>query len=161
MQKNMIFPLILIVLAVGLAVILTMQIRSKPSNLPINKKSISLDIGQKSYSLEVADTAQTRQVGLMNRSKLDENGGMIFIFDGTGIYPFWMKDTLIPLDMIWLNDQKEIVHIKENAQPCSTTIGAICSSIIPLKPALYVIELNGGEVEKLGLKTGDKINFEL
>ncbi len=161
MQKPMIFYYLIIGLVVILAVVLTMQVTSKPPLSDIKDQNINISLNGKPYSVEVVGTPQSRAKGLMNREKLDDNSGMLFVFDGTGIYPFWMKDTLIPLDMIWINQNKEIVHIKENAQPCPTTIGAICNSIVPLKPALYVIELNAGDVQKLGLKTGDKIDFEL
>ena len=161
MQKPMIFYFLIIGLIVILAIVLTMQMQSKGQTPPAENKQIQVRINNMPYSLEVVATPQSRAKGLMNREKLGENSGMLFVFDGTSIYPFWMKNTLIPLDMIWLNSNKQIVHIKENAQACSSTIGAICNSIVPLKPALYVIELNAGDVQKLGLKIGDKIDFEL
>jgi hypothetical protein len=162
MSKNMIFSAIITILLLLFAGVLVLRITSNPATNSINSKpTITVEIKDQKYYLEVASTPDTRQKGLMNRSELPANSGMLFIFEGTGIYPFWMKNTLIPLDIIWLNQNKEIVHIKENAQPCETTIAAICNTIAPLKPALYVIELNAGDVQKLSLKTGDKIEFAL
>ena len=56
--------------------------------------------------------------GLMFRENMDSDRGMLFIFEKEGEYPFWMKNTLIPLDIIWINKDKEVVFISENAQPC-------------------------------------------
>lgn len=157
----MIFYLLFIILAVSLVGILISRSNTSPLHYFSDSKNITATIADKTYNLEVADTPSTREKGLMYRQSLKENTGMLFVFEGTSFYPFWMKNTLIPLDIIWINAEKEVVHIKENAQPCENTLKAICNSIIPLKPALYVIELNAGEVEKLNLKTGDKIDFNL
>ena len=95
--------------------------------------------------------------GLMFREKMDADKGMLFIFEKEGEYPFWMKNTLIPLDIIWINEDKEVVFISENAQPCNEEYS--CSSINPGNNAKYVLEINGGISEKIGLKIGDKANF--
>ena len=124
------------------------------------KNKISFVLAGKTYELELADTPEKRTIGLMNKSFMPVNEGMLFVFDSSGIYPFWMKDTKIALDMIWVNDSGEIVFIKENAQPCSNIVSAICTSVIPgIKPAKYVIELNGGQSKELGLKIGDKLDL--
>jgi uncharacterized membrane protein (UPF0127 family) len=73
----------------------------------VNKQSNAsmkqLTIGKNTISVEIADTPTERQTGLMNRKSMDKNSGMLFIFEQDGVYPFWMKNTLIPLDMIWIN----------------------------------------------------------
>jgi len=107
------------------------------------------------FFVEIANTPEQRTQGLMNRENLAENRGMLFIFDQSGIYSFWMKNTLIPLDIIWLNENKEVVFIEKNAQPCRET----CPSINPHQKARYVLEINGGLSDKINLKTGDKIIF--
>jgi len=124
-----------------------------------SKGHIDLKIGGEELKLEVADTPALRSRGLMGRSSLGQNGGVLFVFDQSGIYPFWMKNTLIPLDIIWLDEKGQIVYMKENAEPCSGIVDAICRAILPGKIARYVIELNGGMVEKLGLQTGDLIEL--
>lgn len=98
-----------------------------------------------------------RSRGLMYREGLDSDKGMLFIFEKEGEYPFWMKNTLISLDIIWINENKEVVFISENAQPCSEEYS--CPSISPGKNAKYVLEINGGTSERIGLKIGDKANF--
>ena len=124
-------------------------------------KSTEIEIKGTKYILEVADTPMLRATGLMNRSSMDENKGMLFVFDQSSYHGFWMKNTLIPLDLIWINTKGEVVYIKENAQPCSTLIGAVCSSMVPTKISKYVIELNAGQVAALNLKVGDLITINL
>ncbi len=109
------------------------------------------------FKVELAVTSGERGRGLMYREQLAENSGMLFIFECPDIYPFWMNNTLIPLDIIWLNKQRKIVFIKHNALPCQTNI---CPNIIPEAPASYVLELNAGVAEDIGLKIGDKLVFK-
>jgi uncharacterized membrane protein (UPF0127 family) len=80
---------------------------------------------------------------------------MLFIINEEGIYPFWMKNTLIPLDIIWINKDKEVVFIKKDFQPCTE----ICESITPDKKAKYVLEINGSLADKNNIKVGDKVDF--
>jgi uncharacterized membrane protein (UPF0127 family) len=106
------------------------------------------------FDVELAITQEQKSTGLMYRTSLQEDKGMLFIFDEESEYPFWMKDTLIPLDMIWINSNKEVVRIV-TAQPCEDT----CLSINPNKNAQYVLELNAGTANKIGLEIGDKLVF--
>lgn len=82
------------------------------------QRVLRVEINGKSLNVEIADNDEKRRTGLMNRKSLDKNNGMFFIFQNEDIYPFWMKNTLISLDMIWINSDKEVVYIKENAPPC-------------------------------------------
>lgn len=93
----------------------------------------------------------------MFRENLPQDEGMLFIFNEEGSYPFWMKNTLIPLDIIWIDENKEVVFISENSQPCKDDF---CSNINPGRSAKYVLEVNGGIAKKIGLKTGDSINLK-
>jgi len=108
------------------------------------------------FKVEIADTPQLRLQGLMDRDQLPEDQGMLFIFDKEEEYGFWMKNTLIPLDIIWLNNEREVVFIKRSAQPCE---GSACSPTYPERPAKYVIELSAGRVGFIGLEIGDKFDF--
>jgi uncharacterized membrane protein (UPF0127 family) len=92
----------------------------------------------------------------MFRGKLDLNKGMFFIFENEGEYSFWMKNTLINLDIIWINKDKEVVFISKNTQPCSSDS---CLTFNSDKKAQYVLELNGGVTDKIGLNVGDKVIF--
>ena len=109
------------------------------------------------FYVELAITNSQRAKGLMNREHLDKNRGMLFVFEKEGIYPFWMKNTLISLDMIWVNKNNEIIFIKKNALPCKDNI---CYNISPDRPAIYVLEINAGMVDKMGISLGDLINLK-
>lgn len=92
----------------------------------------------KCYNVDLAKTQEERSQGLMNVDNLADNEGMLFIFSKEGNYPFWMKDTLISLDIIWINKDNKVVYVKENAKPCNKT----CPPINPNKQAKYVLEVN-------------------
>lgn len=104
-----------------------------------------------SIDIEVADDDQQRQLGLMFRDKMEENQGMLFIFDREAPQAFWMHNTILSLDIIYVNSKMEIVHIVKNAKPFDDT------SLPSIKPAQYVVEVVAGYSDKLGLKEGDKI----
>ena len=108
------------------------------------------------FVVEIADTPSKKAKGLMYRTSLKDNEGMLFVFEKPGIYGFWMKNTFIPLDIIWLNENLEVVDIKENAQPC---LKENCPIFKNSTPARYVLEIKGGKVEELGIQKGDKFNF--
>ena len=90
---------------------------SKPSLVSLNEKT---------FEVEIADTSLERAQGLMFRAELKEYQGMLFIFPISEKHSFWMKNTLIPLDIIWIDENKKIVYIYENAQPCRET----CDSLL-------------------------------
>ena len=109
------------------------------------------------FSVELAITSRERSNGLMFRESLDPEKGMLFVFEKEGKHALWMKNTLISLDIIWINENKEIVFINENTQPCKEQP---CPIIEPAENAKYVLEINGGISKKIGLIVGDKINIE-
>ena len=108
--------------------------------------------GDNCFSVELAKSMAETERGLMGRRELGKSNGMFFIFSKEGVYPFWMRNTLIPLDIIWIDSGKKIVFISENAEPCKSLI---CSSINPGVTAKYVLEVNSGVVKELQLKIGD------
>ena len=105
------------------------------------------------YSIELADTPKEREIGLMNRHSLGTGQGMLFIFEeaAEGI-TFWMKNTFIPLDMIFVNDRKVIFYIEENVQPHDLTARGPKTG-----KTKYVLEVNAGEVEKNEIEVGDRL----
>lgn len=109
------------------------------------------------YGVSVADTYDERKMGLMYEENLDENQGMIFVFAKKDKFNFWMKNTLISLDMIFIDEHMKVVDFIENAEPCKVKN---CPHYTPKIPALYVLELNGGQANKIDLEIGDKVKFE-
>jgi uncharacterized protein len=103
--------------------------------------------------IEIAATEYTREKGLMARTTMEENQGMLFIFDYPQVQTFWMKDTILPLDMLFVDENKKIVHIAYDAVPFSE------AQISSEKPAQYVLEVNAGYCKKHNIEVGDKINY--
>jgi uncharacterized membrane protein (UPF0127 family) len=111
-----------------------------------------------SLSAELAVTQEERALGLMFRKTIECDQGMLFVFDNEDFYSFWMKNMLIPLDLIWLDKEKRIVHIERCVPPCEREP---CPSYSPRIPGMYVLELKAGSVEQRGLKIFDRLDFIL
>ena len=105
------------------------------------------------FNVEIAKTPAQYEQGLMFRKKLPEKHGMLFLFHDTKKRYMWMKNTFIPLDMIFADNTGKIIHIFENAQPLDETI------IPSQKPTAVVLELPAGTVQKENLKIGHKIKI--
>ena len=101
--------------------------------------------------LEIADNEYERQLGLMNRKSMEENQGMLFIFQYERLQSFWMRNTLIPLDMMFVNKDNKIITIHKNTKTLSA------QSYPSTAPAIYVVEVVGGFTDKYNIVIGDKI----
>lgn len=112
----------------------------------------------KAIVAELAQSDEERQRGLMFREEIRPDQGMLFIFEEEGYYSFWMKNTRISLDILWLDGEKRIVHIEENVPPCPQDP---CPSYMPKIPALYVLELKSGSAKANQLKLYEKLDFIL
>jgi len=107
--------------------------------------------GEHAIEVELADTPETRETGLMNRSQMATDHGMLFDFGETRPVAMWMKNTLIPLDMLFMDERGRIVNIAANAKPYAL-------DIIPSSgPVRYVLEINGGAAARYGAKPGDRL----
>jgi uncharacterized membrane protein (UPF0127 family) len=144
-------PVYIISGIVILAVILILIIN------PFSKKestdSDSLNNVKTKIDIQIANNDFDRELGLMFRKQMDENKGMLFIFPEEARQSFWMRNTLISLDMIFVNALNKIVTIHRNTQTLSD------QSYPSTAPAKYVLEVNGGYCTKHDIKEGDKINF--
>ena len=103
------------------------------------------------FEVEVADTPQARTVGLMYRRQMDLDSGMLFDLKRPTVISMWMKDTFLPLDMIFADERGVIVYIVERTTPHSL------KPLGPLTPVLGVLEVNAGTVERLGIQRGDRL----
>jgi len=112
-----------------------------------------LQIGKRSYLLEVTQTPEEAQLGLMGRKILPAGSGMLFTFFPPEPVKFWMRHTIIPLDMIFIADSK-IIHIQEAAPPCPEKLGERCPTYGTDTLVDYVIELPAHTVHKDGIKVG-------
>jgi len=107
----------------------------------------------KKVDVEIADSDAARHLGLMFREGMQEGEGMLFIFPKEEVQSFYMKNTVLPLDIIFVNASKKIVKIHSNTEPFSE------KSLPSVKPALYVVEVNAGFTTKFGIKEGSQIDW--
>jgi len=112
----------------------------------------SVTIGTTTLTALIADTPQKRRVGLSGRNTLAQDTGMLFVFPDSDIRSFWMKDMLFPIDIIWIDTQKEVVHITRGATPDSYP-----QTFPSLTPVQYVLETNAGTVKKV--RAGDSVHI--
>lgn len=105
-------------------------------------------------AVEVMRTAAEQARGLMFREKLGPDEGMLFVFPESGEHAFWMKNTLLALDMIFIDERREVVGIVERAVPLSTEPRSVG------RPSRFVLEVNGGFAAARGVKVGDRVRFE-
>jgi uncharacterized membrane protein (UPF0127 family) len=103
--------------------------------------------------VEIVDTPAAREQGLMYRKFLADGTGMLFVFDEEVEHPFWMKNTLIPLDMIFIDTKQTIVGIATETRPLSL------QSVTVGRPSRYVLEVPGGWTAKHGVRTGDRVEL--
>jgi uncharacterized membrane protein (UPF0127 family) len=114
--------------------------------------------GGKSVTAELAVSDEERARGLMFREKILPDQGMLFVFETEDLQAFWMKNTFIALDMLWLDSEKRVIHIAADVPPC---MADPCPSYGPGVPARYVLELKGGRAAADGIKVGDRLQFVL
>ena len=143
MQTRRAFPLLLL-----LALAAGCQKRGPSGGLP----TVDMRIGSQTYTLEIANTEPLRARGLMERDSMPADRGMIFVFAESEPLSFWMKNTRIPLEILYLDDGGQIVSIHE-MKPYDR------SSIPSARPAKYAIELNLGQVKTSGVKPGDVLKI--
>jgi uncharacterized membrane protein (UPF0127 family) len=114
---------------------------------------LKTETGDHNFNIEVATTNEERALGLMFRRSLPENSGMLFLYDPPQPAAMWMKNTLIPLDMVFISADGTVHRVEANTEPLST-------ALIPSEgPVVGVLELNAGEADKIGLKRGDKVIY--
>lgn len=118
----------------------------------------SVKLNGERFTVEVATTPEDQALGLMFRDSMPEDHGMLFIFPTEASRSFWMKNTRIALDIFYFDDDLRLVSVAENARPCRT---ARCPSYPSDGPARYVLELNAGKAEELGVEPGDVLQLDI
>ncbi len=124
--------------------------------VPVVDKNNYVLIGGKKLKVDVADTEESREEGLSDRKSLGQDEGMLFIFEESGLYAFWMKDMNFSIDIIWISADNKIVYIQKNATPDSYP-----KAFSPGKQAKYVLEVATGFSDKNNLKEGDSMQLKL
>jgi uncharacterized membrane protein (UPF0127 family) len=119
-------------------------------------KMIPLFAGEAKFIVEISDTPQKRARGLMGRKFIPKDYGMLFLFEEEGPQAFWMKNTLVELDIIFLDRYKHILKIFSNVSPCRAEP---CESYVCRDAVKYVLEIRGGRSAELEIKIGQEISF--
>jgi uncharacterized membrane protein (UPF0127 family) len=110
--------------------------------------------GRPAVTVELARTPEDRERGLMYRERLAADAGMLFLFDESSDHEFWMKNTQVPLDMIFVGEDGRVVGVVERAEPFTLTGRGVG------RPSRYVVEVNAGWTAANGVRTGDRVVFE-
>jgi len=126
-----------------------------PTPVPAAGSSVVLPSGAR-YRVELARTPEEQTQGLMFREALPPNAGMLFLFSEPGIHKFWMKNTMIPLDIIWMDSAGKVVFVSANTPQCRADP---CPTYGPDQPASNVLEIAGGMAKKEMVEVGAVIRF--
>lgn len=161
--KNSLFYLFLIFLIACQPAEEKKEISPKPENTPKKVEApfsgplltIKNSKGKHRVKLEIADTPEKRAQGLMKREELADDAGMLFIWKKALLTSFWMKDTPLSLDILFIDENKKINFISKATTPYSHDL------ITPDKPFLYVLEVKAGFVERNGITVGDQVVLSL
>ena len=113
-----------------------------------------VELNGHSYTIEIAADDASRAHGLMDRTEMAADHGMLFVFDDDAMRAFWMKNTKIPLDMLFFDADRKLVSVQHDVPPC---LGDPCPAYSSGAPARYVLELNAGQAGKLGVTSGDEL----
>ncbi|MBI3667100.1 MAG: DUF192 domain-containing protein [Acidobacteria bacterium] len=125
---------------------------------PLAASPVFLPDGQRILA-ELAVTVPEQDRGLMLRTGLDPDRGMLFLFDHPDVLLFWMYQTLIPLDIIWMDQDHRIVFISANTPPCTSRDSRICPNYGPTTLTQYVLEIGSGQAARYGLRVGDRLDW--
>lgn len=129
------------------------QAKTTLKNSPSSQRlEVQTQTGNIFFDVEIADTDRKRQLGLMYRKNLNPDAGMLFIFKTDARHAFWMKNTSIPLDILFIDNNGKVVDTKENMAPLSTKIHK------PAFPCRYALEMMAGNIQNLGIRIGDSVN---
>ena len=119
---------------------------------------VKTDKGDVEIRVEIADTFEERRKGLMFRTSIPDKEGMYFVFEESKKLDFWMKNTLVPLDMIFIDSEYHVVNIAKDVPPCKADP---CPSYSSSRAAQYVLEIRGGQSDALGIKSGDTVMLSI
>lgn len=152
MKKNLLYILILLVI-IAVAFMYVKGIPS-PTNTDdyVFNQLIEISVGDTTLQTEVVSTPETAMKGLSGREALGENNAMLFVFSEDARYGFWMKDMHFSIDIIWLASDGTVVHVEKSVAP--ETYPTVFN---PEKPVRYVLEIEAGRTDELGISLGDRV----
>lgn len=116
----------------------------------------SIEIKGQTYSIEIAEDDASREHGLMDRASMPADHGMLFVFQDDAMRAFWMKNCKFSQDMLFFNAERKLISVQRNVPACTADP---CPAYSSGAPARYVLELNAGQADKLGLHPGDELKI--
>jgi len=135
------------------------EIESAQTQQQEQNKTALVSLGGVNVTASLSTTPDSQSKGLSIKDSLNENEGMLFIFESPQKYSFWMKDMKFPIDIIWINSTGKIVHIEKNLSPCYLLLP--CPSYAPKNDSLYVLEVVSNFTNKFGVSVGDSVESEI
>lgn len=123
-----------------------------------SQKFVTVKLGNATIHAEIADTEPKQMRGLMFRDSLPRDGGMLFTFSREGRHGIWMMNMSMPIDIVWLDGNKRVVQIEENAQPCGALL--VCRSYFAESDDKYVLEVSAGYAKRHGIILGSQAKFD-
>jgi uncharacterized membrane protein (UPF0127 family) len=145
-ERHVIFSVILIAALVALVIY---------TNQPVKEKVCIED--KACFNVEIAKTTQERANGLSNRASLPEDDGMLFVFPEPSLIGFWAKEMKFSFDIIWINENSEIIGFEKSLEPCESV--ETCPVYYPPKEIKYVLEINSGLSDNYSFEEGDVVYF--
>ncbi|NIM26094.1 MAG: DUF192 domain-containing protein [Nitrososphaeria archaeon] len=151
-------PIAAAAVIVGIIGIYSIPSDSKLESVEFPRGTIKVD--ETVLEVQIADDESKRIRGLMFQDPLPYDQGMIFVFDEPGVYSLWMLNMQFSLDMIWFDEQGNVVYIEENIPPCETPTEIMaCQSIVPSGEAKYILEVTAGFVDQFGITLDSKMEI--
>jgi uncharacterized membrane protein (UPF0127 family) len=128
---------------------------------PANKgyRQVNVTINNVTVLADIADTNEKRSKGLSVKETLNETEGMLFVFNTSREHSFWMKDMKFPIDIIWISEQNQVVHVEHSLEPCQPD--SSCPTYKPHRDSLYVLETVAGFAKKYNVTENSYVDFQL
>ena len=157
-RTQTLIPVAIAAVIIGAVGLMSIPSDSKLESVQFPKGTIKID--DIALQVQVADTEPRRVRGLMFQDQLPYDQGMIFVFDEVGIYSIWMLNMQFSLDMIWFDQNGNIIHIEKDVPPCKTALETMtCQSFTPDGQALYILEVTSGFVDKFHITKDSKLSI--
>ena len=157
-RTQTLIPVAIAAVIIGAVGLMSIPNDSKLESVQFPKGTIKID--DIALQVQVADTEPRRVRGLMFQDQLPYDQGMIFVFDEVGVYSIWMLNMQFSLDMIWFDQNGNIIHIEKDVPPCKTALETMtCQSFTPDGQALYILEVTSGFVDKFHITKDSKLNI--
>ena len=157
-RSQALIPIAAAAVIVGIMGILSIPSDSKLESVEFPIGTIKID--ETVLEVQVADTEPRRVRGLMFQDQLPYDQGMIFVFNESGVYSLWMLNMQFSLDMIWFDENGDIVHIEKNIPPCKTPTEIMaCQSIVPSGDAKYILEVSSGFIDQFNITKDSKLDI--